>query len=156
MSAEDAVAILDRLDGAGLTVWVDGGWGLDALVGRQTRVHDDLDLVVRREEVAAVERELARLGYVRLGGAPPMSFESVDADGRQVDSHPIAADGTYLMRDGDTWRYPLPEHEADGVIGGRRVRCLDAETQLVCHTGYEPLDLDRHRHDLTLLESLRP
>jgi lincosamide nucleotidyltransferase A/C/D/E len=60
------------------------------------------------------------------------------------------------MRDGDTWRYPLPEHEADGVIGGRRVRCLDAETQLVCHTGYEPLDLDRHRHDLTLLESLRP
>jgi lincosamide nucleotidyltransferase A/C/D/E len=155
MSADDVAAILDRLEGAGLTVWVDGGWGIDALVGRQTRPHDDLDLVVRRDEVPAVERELAGLGYVRAGGTPPMSFESVDAEGRQVDSHPVAADGTYLMRDGDTWRYPLPERETPGVIGDRSVRCLDVETQLVCHTGYEPLDLDRHRHDIALLESLR-
>src|SRR4051794_9903129 len=34
MSAEDAVAILDRLEAAGLDVWLDGGWGVDALVRR--------------------------------------------------------------------------------------------------------------------------
>jgi lincosamide nucleotidyltransferase A/C/D/E len=156
MSAEDAAAILDRLEGAGLTVWVDGGWAIDAVAGLQTRPHDDLDLVARLEEIPALEREPAGLGYHRAGGAPPTSFESVDEVGRQVDGHPIAADGAYRERDGGIWHYPLAGLQGRGVIGGRPVGCLDVETQLLCHTGYEPLDLDRHRHDITLLESLRP
>src|SRR5690348_5922530 len=44
MSAEDVSAILDRLEGAGLTVWIDGGWAIDAVAARETRRHDDLDL----------------------------------------------------------------------------------------------------------------
>jgi lincosamide nucleotidyltransferase A/C/D/E len=100
MSAEDVVAILDRLEGAGLTLSVDGGWAIDAVAGRQTRPHDDLDLVARLEEIPALERELASLGYERAGGGPLCSFESVDAAGRQVDVHPVAEDGAYRMRDG--------------------------------------------------------
>ena len=156
MSAEDAVATLDRLEGAGLSVWVDGGWAIDAVAGRETRPHDDLDLVVRLAEVPELERELAALGYERAGGEPPCSFESVDVDGRQVDSHPIADDGAYQLREGGVWHYPLAGLEGRGTIAGRPVRCLDVETQLLCHTGYRPLDLDRHRHDIALLESLRP
>jgi lincosamide nucleotidyltransferase A/C/D/E len=156
MSAEDVVAILDRLEGAGLTAWVDGGWAIDAVAGRQTRPHDDLDLVVWLAEVPEVERALGTLGYERAGGGPPCSFESVDARGRQVDVHPIAPDGAYRLREGGVWHYPLPARETRGTIGGREVRCLDVETQLDCHTGYEPLDADRHRHDIALLESLRP
>jgi lincosamide nucleotidyltransferase A/C/D/E len=154
MSAEDALAILDRLEGEGLSAWVDGGWAVDAVAGRQTRPHDDLDLVVWLAEVPNVERELAALGYERAGGAPPYSFESVTLDGRQVDVHPIAGDGAYALRDGGVWHYPLAGLEGRGLIGGRPVRCLDAATQLLCHAGYEPLDLDRHRHDIGLLESL--
>ncbi|HXR11008.1 MAG TPA: hypothetical protein VN770_01830, partial [Gaiellaceae bacterium] len=85
MAAEDVVAILDQLDAVGLTVWLDGGWGVDALLGRQTRAHDDLDLVVAIGDVPALEDELAVLGYKRAGGVPPKSFDSVDAHGRQVD-----------------------------------------------------------------------
>jgi Aminoglycoside-2''-adenylyltransferase len=153
MSAADVVAIVDRLEGAGLSIWVDGGWGVDALVGRQTRPHDDLDLVSLLEEVPALERELAALGYERAGGAPPMSFESVDADGRQVDTHPFEpdanGDGLYLKRDGTTWRYPARGFKGSGVVDGRRVRCLTAEVQVICHDGYE-LDED-DLHDLRLL-----
>ena len=156
MSATDVAAILDRLEGAGLTVWVDGGWGIDALVGRQTRPHDDLDLVVRRDEVRAVERELAGLGYVRAGGTPPMSFESVDGDGRQVDVHPVADDGAYLMRDGGVWHYPVDGFAGRGTIGGRAVRCLTVEAQLHCRSGYDPVDPEKHRRDLELLQTLRP
>jgi len=68
LSAADVVTIVDRLERAGLHVWIDGGWGVDALVGRQTRPHDDLDLVILLHEVPAVERELALLGYERAGG----------------------------------------------------------------------------------------
>ena len=154
MSAADAVAILDRLEGAGLTVWVDGGWAIDAVVGRQTRPHDDLDLVARRQEIPALERELAALGYERAGGEPPMSFESVDAGGRQVDVHPVADDGAYAMRDGGVWHYPVDGFGGSGVIGGRTVRCLTVEAQLYCRSGYDPVDPAKHDRDLALLRRL--
>jgi lincosamide nucleotidyltransferase A/C/D/E len=156
MSAEDVMHILDRLEGAGLSVWVAGGWAIDAVAGRQTRAHDDLDLVALRDEIPALERELAALGYERAGGAPPMSFESVDALGRQVDVHPIADDGAYRMRDGGVWHYPLAGLEGRGTIGGRPVRCLTVEAQLYCRSGYDPADPEKHERDLALLESLRP
>ena len=153
MSAQDVVTIVDRLEGAGLRVWIDGGWGVDALVGRQTRAHDDLDLVALLEEVPAVERELAALGYERAGGEPPMSFESVDAEGRQVDRHPFEpdanGDGVYAKRDGTTWRYPARGFKGRGVVAGRSVDCLTAEVQVICHDGYG-LDTD-DLHDLRLL-----
>ncbi len=46
MSNEQAVELLGQLEEAGVQVWVDGGWGVDALIGYQTREHDDLDLVI--------------------------------------------------------------------------------------------------------------
>ena len=149
MSAADVVTIVARLRLAGLPVWLDGGWGVDALARRQTRAHDDLDLVVRLEDVPAVERELAALGYERAGGGPPMSFESVDAEGRQVDVHPVAADGAYVNRDGTIWHYPLRGFAGKGAVAGRAVDCLTAEVQVLCHGGYE-LD-DEDLHDLRLL-----
>jgi len=155
MSAEDVAAILDRLEGDGLAVWVDGGWAIDAVAGRQTRPHDDLDLVARLEEVPALERELAALGYERAGGAPPYSFESVTVDGRQVDVHPITDDGAYLMRDGGIWHYPVEGLAGRGTIGGRTVRCLTVDAQLYCRSGYEPVDPEKHRRDLELLHRLR-
>ena len=156
MSAEDVSAILDRLEGAGLTVWIDGGWAIDAVAARETRRHDDLDLVARFEEIPALERELAALGYERAGGAPPCSFESVDAVGRQVDVHPVADDGAYVMRDGGIWHYPVDGLEGRGRIGDRPVRCLTVEAQVYCRSGYDPVDPDKHARDLALLESLRP
>jgi hypothetical protein len=42
ISAEDAVRIIERLSAAGIQVWVCGGWGIDALLGRKTRPHENL------------------------------------------------------------------------------------------------------------------
>jgi polyisoprenoid-binding protein YceI len=36
--------VLDALHRVGCRFWVEGGWGVDALVGRQTRPHRDLDI----------------------------------------------------------------------------------------------------------------
>ena len=46
VTADAAVYLLDALEGEGIEVWVAGGWGIDALVGRQTRQHRDLDLLL--------------------------------------------------------------------------------------------------------------
>jgi lincosamide nucleotidyltransferase A/C/D/E len=53
MTADDVLEVIDALEGAGVSVWIDGGWGIDALVGEQTRPHDDLDVVIRIEDAVA-------------------------------------------------------------------------------------------------------
>src|SRR5213082_2375944 len=46
MTAARAREIVDRLEAVALPYSVSGGWGVDALLGRQTRPHLDLDIVV--------------------------------------------------------------------------------------------------------------
>ncbi|HEX9416582.1 MAG TPA: hypothetical protein VF895_07760 [Gaiellaceae bacterium] len=154
MPAHEVVAFVGQLEAADIDVWLDGGWGVDALLEEQTRPHDDLDLVVALEDVPELESVLARLGYERAGGDPPMSFESVDDGGRQVDTHPVRFDaegnGVYRMRDGRTWLYPAGGFAGEGSVAGWRVRCLAPEVQVISHAGYE---LDEN--DLADLKALR-
>uniref|UniRef100_UPI003F87D29B nucleotidyltransferase domain-containing protein n=1 Tax=Actinosynnema sp. TaxID=1872144 RepID=UPI003F87D29B len=42
----DVLAVLDLAEAAGARLWIDGGWGVDALLGERTRRHGDLDVVV--------------------------------------------------------------------------------------------------------------
>jgi lincosamide nucleotidyltransferase A/C/D/E len=49
MNRDDVLDVLGRLDAAHIESWVDGGWGVDALLGEETRTPDDLDLAIRRE-----------------------------------------------------------------------------------------------------------
>ena len=142
MSAEEVVRLLDILEAVGIEVWLDGGWGVDAVLETQSRRHDDLDLIVELGSVEAVEALLARRGYRRVRGAPPMSFELTDDEGRQMDVHPVvldeAGDGSYRMESGEDWVYPASGFAGLGYVAGRRVRCLTPEVQMLCHTGYEP------------------
>ena len=69
MEAQWAVAVVARLTESGVSLWLDGGWGVDALLGSQTRPHDDLDLIVRLDDVGQLEDALAQIGYVRVHGA---------------------------------------------------------------------------------------
>src|SRR5438093_973720 len=59
VTADDVLEVLRRLDEARVDWWIDGGWGVDALLGKETRPHDDLDLAVRRAHIE------------RFGVAPP-------------------------------------------------------------------------------------
>ncbi len=54
VTAKDVLELLSALHRGGVEVWVDGGWGVDALLREQTRPHSDLDLVARLEDVEAM------------------------------------------------------------------------------------------------------
>jgi hypothetical protein len=43
---QQVLDILARLQAARVRAWIGGGWGIDALVGEQTRPHDDLHLAI--------------------------------------------------------------------------------------------------------------
>jgi lincosamide nucleotidyltransferase A/C/D/E len=145
MRERDVLEVLAQLADAGLTAWVDGGWGVDALLGVTTREHEDLDLVVRLDEIDSVRHVLARAGFtIVLRDWLPNALALADGASRSVDLHPVTRSpdggGDQEVLGGGRFHYPAP---VVGVIGGRSVRCVDAATQLLCHTGYEPTDKDR-------------
>jgi hypothetical protein len=80
MRSGDVVRVMSTLASAGVAAWVAGGWGTDALLGRQTRLHQDLDLVVDSQDGAErLINALAVLGYalwkdVPGGGPCPVSL----------------------------------------------------------------------------------
>ncbi|BDF10015.1 hypothetical protein CE91St49_34450 [Emergencia timonensis] len=41
---EDLMTVIGILENAGITYWIDGGWGVDILAGKQTRTHRDIDI----------------------------------------------------------------------------------------------------------------
>ena len=41
---KDLFEVLDFMEELDITYWLDGGWGVDVLIGRQTREHRDVDI----------------------------------------------------------------------------------------------------------------
>lgn len=145
MTADDVLEVLARLDAAGIRWWVDGGWGVDALLGAQTRSHDDLDLAV---ELCDVPRLVAALpGFEELDtGEWPSAYVLQDRSGRRLDFHPLevdeAGDGWQARMDGGRHRWSREALAATGSIGGRPVRCTSPEFQVEAHLfpGHDDVD----------------
>jgi len=163
MEESEVVRLVGLLEEAGIAVWVDGGWGVDALLERQLREHDDLDLVVQLADAVRLVEVVEREGYElllsnsllqsRVAAGAARSFVLVDPDGRQVDVHPVVFDevrggGVYQMDDGREWVYPMAGFEGRGRVAGRVVRCLSPEVQVLVHDGYELTEKDHRELDL--------
>jgi lincosamide nucleotidyltransferase A/C/D/E len=144
MDERGVTELLDRLQEADVLVWLDGGWGVDALLGTQTRPHSDLDLVVARPDLDVVEDVLWLLQFEVSRDWLPNAIAYVDIEGRQVDLHPVDptpdGGGDQLQLDGRSrWHYSAP---VAGEVGGRPVLCCPVEDQVACHLGYPPRETD--------------
>lgn len=148
MRAEDVLSVLAVLRDANVDIWIGGGWGIDALVGRQTREHRDLDLAHRENQEPAVVAALAAAGFAETLDWRPVRFAVTDPGGREVDLHPLtfAPDGSAVQESldpGHPFVYPASCF-VTGTILASTVPCLSAEQQVYFHQGYEPADHDRH------------
>ena len=124
---------------------MDGGWGVDALLGEQTRPHEDLDLVVAMAEEPRIREVLGTRGFRVSVDELPVRFVMEHPERGRIDFHTVRFDaeggGVQPQPGGGEFRYP-PEGFVAGAIGGREVRCISAEVQVVCHLGYEPAEKD--------------
>lgn len=156
MRAELVVELLQALAPLSTTLVVDGGWGIDALVGRVTREHSDLDLALARADVDAALGVLGEHGFIPDESAvpgPPARVLLRDRRGHEVDLHPLVFDDA-----GNGWQelgpaawglYPADGITAEGTVGGTAVRCLAPKLQLRHHLGYPWRATDVH--DMRLL-----
>ena len=141
MKASDVTWFCDRMTERGIGIWLDGGWGVDALLGVQTRNHGDLDIVAQKKDADAVVRFLESEGFRPLerDDSCPWNFVMGDGRGREVDFHVILFDrdgnGTYGPPEGGAM-YPAAALQGEGQVKGLRVRCLTAQYQVLSHTGY--------------------
>lgn len=147
MSGDEVVRVLDQIAQAGVQVWVDGGWGVEALLGEEFRTHSDLDLIVDCNDLERLIAALATLDYaVQLDGEATNPV-LVNRSGRKVDVHAIEFDvrgyGVFKLPDGRCWSLPPSAFRGQGSIRGRRVCCWSAEAQVQCHgQGYLPTEKD--------------
>jgi lincosamide nucleotidyltransferase A/C/D/E len=165
--AKDVLAVLEALRRADVRGWLAGGWGVDALLGLQTRRHLDIDVVIAWEDglEGRAKGALAGLGFRPL-------TDEVHPDGRPMPVRWLMDDGLVVVDllpvDLDRWPFRElprgrvtgrtatatagPGPEDLGTIAGQPVPCLPLRLQLAVHQGYPVRPSDRH--DVTLLEEL--
>lgn len=139
ISAEDVLLVTASLDEAGVQSWLAGGWAVDALAGRQTRRHGDLDVVVPLDELDRAATRLERLGYRLMldqdfgsGHWMPRRLLFRDPLGRSVDVHPVRVTNGVVRAVNGPEHLTMPREEATAVgrLAGADVVCLSAGAQL--------------------------
>lgn len=155
MPLGELVRVLEVIESTGCRYWLEGGWGIDALAGRRTRDHRDVDIdfdATRENEVVAA---LTTLGYRQTLDERPTRFEMEAAGGLCVDLHPLhldpSGDAHQQAPDGSWWHF---RHEwfTTGTLENRVVPCYTAEGQRYLHSGYELRAVDVR--DLAVLDAV--
>jgi lincosamide nucleotidyltransferase A/C/D/E len=153
VSPGDLIHVYEQLTSHNIEVWLTGGWGIDALLGEQTRPHKDLDMLMLVDDVTHMRELLAQEGYKQKelwsenlwttdkdGDRIATAFVLRDQAGHELDAHAMRLD-----EQGNA--VPAWENEAgsvltaqdlsgQGMVAGVAVRCHSAESQMQCHTGY--------------------
>jgi lincosamide nucleotidyltransferase A/C/D/E len=149
MTAGDVTNIVKLFHQNDIELVIDGGWGVDALLGEQTRPHADLDVAVLHKDVPKIRALLAASGWhqVPWGDTWECNFVLGDDHGHLFDIHSCTFDEAGKNIFGV--KYPFDSWKGTGSIDGLQVRCISPEWMVKFHSGYK-LD-ENDYHDVKLL-----
>jgi lincosamide nucleotidyltransferase A/C/D/E len=142
MTAAEVISLYTELRKLNINIWIDGGWGVDALLGEQTRPHKDLDIAIEHRDVPQLRALLEARGYreIKTEDARPWNFVLGDENGREIDIHVIVVDkegnGIYGPPEKGQM-YPSASLSGSGEIQRHAVRCISADWAVKFHSGYE-------------------
>jgi hypothetical protein len=145
-----------------LRIWLLGGWGIDALLGRVSREHHDVDILAEESSKAALREAIEHIGgefadkpvgwrFWRSGVRVDITFFSYAADGTPISD---------LKKDyPDVYPWPpgsFPD-ECNGRLPSLSCRAISWEAQYVAKAGYKDAfpDTDLRSKDDLDLETIR-
>ncbi len=136
--------VLGVLSGAGIPVWLFGGWGLDARIGRITRRHGDIEFWVPRTHAVHSRAALVAAGSTALDTQPPEEACEFVWDGVAFSTACFdrAADGTFYQPLGrwSDWIFPAGSFGTDpGTLDGTPVPVMSAAGMLAMKEQYPSL-----------------
>jgi lincosamide nucleotidyltransferase A/C/D/E len=137
MNAKTVVELVKFLIADHIDVVVDGGWGVDALLGEQTRPHNDLDIAIPHKDVPKLRKLLAEKGFAEMSrdDSRDCNFVLEDESKNQIDVHSYTFDEHGNNIYGVEY---LPEHlTGKGIINDYQVKCIAPEWAVKFHTGYD-------------------
>jgi lincosamide nucleotidyltransferase A/C/D/E len=82
MTVHDVIEIVRLFNQHHIDFYVDGGWGVDALLGKQTRPHADLDIAIGHKDSLQIRTLLSARGYSDVHRADSSDFNFVLGDDR--------------------------------------------------------------------------
>lgn len=98
---EDLMKVIELFENTGITYWLDGGWGVDILAGKQTRIHRDIDINFDAQHTEKLLNVLLNLGYKIDTDWKPVRIELYSDELGYLDIHPfvLSEDGTSKQAD---------------------------------------------------------
>ena len=149
LTASVAIEIIQFQNQHEIEVIIDGGWAVDALLGEQTRPHEDLDVAVFHKDVPKIREQFEAEGYqeVPRDDSWECNFVLGNDQGHLIDIHSCTFDeeGNHIFG----VEYPYESLQGSGEINDFPVRCIPPDLLVKFHTGY-PLDNNDY-HDVKLL-----
>lgn len=149
MTSDAVVDLYQAMQKQGVTLWIDGGWGVDALLEKQTRPHGDVDLVVQKKDLDKLDSYLKKNGYFNItrDDDSPYNYVLGNKQAQFVDIHVIELDengnGIYGLTENANM-YKVDALSGIGRINGVAVKCISPEWVVRFHTGYQLRDSDYH------------
>lgn len=147
VTQDDLLKVLDLIEHTGIRYWLDGGWGVDILAGKQTREHRDIDIDFDSHYTEKLLHILQTNGYEIVTDWRPVRIELYHPQLGYIDIHPFVLndDGTAKQSNLEGGWY---EFEADffgnAIFNERNIPCISAKGQKIFHTGYELREVDIH------------
>jgi lincosamide nucleotidyltransferase A/C/D/E len=142
MNSADVLSLYNWLAELHIPIWIDGGWCVDALLGKQTREHSDVDIAVHRRDNAKLRCLLESRGYQSHERADTAEWVYVmkNLEGLQVDVHVFEYDeygkNVYGIE------YPYGSLTGKGTLEGQEVNCVAPEWMFRFKTAYQPAEKD--------------
>jgi lincosamide nucleotidyltransferase A/C/D/E len=105
-----------------ITIWIDGGWCVDALLGKQIRDHADLDIALEWKDVFKLREILESRGYKQIAEDSKWNFVLADQYGHSIDFHSFILNEKGEIIDGVN--YPIESLTGNGIIDDKEVKCI--------------------------------
>ncbi len=152
---EDLMTVINIMENTSITYWIDGGWGVDILAGKQTRTHRDIDINFDAQQIERLLNILLEYGYKIDTDWRPVRIELYSENYGYLDIHPFVLnkDGTSKQADLEGGWYEFDEDFfSKAVFEGKTIPCISVKGQKIFHSGYELRDKDKH--DISIIESI--
>ncbi|NTU66841.1 MAG: GNAT family N-acetyltransferase [Candidatus Moranbacteria bacterium] len=154
MQDKDVIDLYAKLEDLGIKIWIDGGWAVDALLGEQTRSHEDLDVAVERKNLTKLREYLESKGYNEIKRDEDKMWDLVMGDdkGHELDIHAFSLDDKGSVIAEEYWDgYSSNSLTGSGIIDGQTVRCVSPEQLVKTHDGTKRKLKDSDHEDMDAL-----